>query len=104
MEKGYDSEGCEGPFYDCIAGEGPQEFEEAAVPEGREAEVEQEPNSEAEADEHINIPEEILVKLKVGQLKDELKKRAGASTGWRKTSSSKEAKGCACCKNTSTKR
>jgi hypothetical protein len=72
------------------------------VPEAREAEVEQEPNSEAEADEHINIPKEILVKLKVGQLKDELKKRAQAQAGGK--SSSKEAKGCACCKNTSTKR
>ncbi len=72
MEKGYDSEGCEGPFYDCLAEEGPQDFDEDAVPEGREAEVQQEPNSATEEDEHINIPEETLVKLKVGELKEEL--------------------------------
>ncbi len=84
MEKGYDSEGCEGPFFDCMAEEGPQEFVEDAVPEGRETEVQQEPNSETEADEHINIPEETLVKLKVSGLKEELKKRAQPHAGGKK--------------------
>jgi hypothetical protein len=76
IEKGYDSEGCEGPFFDCLANEGPQEFDEDSVPEGCEAEVQQEPNSKDKADEHINILEETLVKFKVAELKDELKKRA----------------------------
>jgi hypothetical protein len=84
MEKGYDSGGCEGPFFDCMAEEGPQEFVEDAVPEGRETEVQQEPNSETEADEHINIPEETLVKLKVCGLKEELKKRAQPHAGGKK--------------------
>jgi hypothetical protein len=61
MERGNDSEGCDFPFFDCMAKEGPQEFIEDAVPEGRKTEVQQEPNSEAKADEHINIPEETLV-------------------------------------------
>jgi hypothetical protein len=81
IEKGYDSERCEGPFFDCLANEGPQEFDKDAVPEGHEAEVPQEPNSEAEAEEHINILEETLVKLKVAELKDELKKRAQPQAG-----------------------
>jgi hypothetical protein len=81
IEKGYDSEGCEGPFFDCLADKGPQEFDKDAVPEGREAEVPQESNSEAEVDEHINILEETPMKLKVAELKDELKKRAQPQAG-----------------------
>jgi hypothetical protein len=80
MEKGYDGEGFEGPFFDAIAEEGPQDFDEDAVPEGREAEVE--PRSEAEGrDRHIDIPEAAFVKLKVGELKEELKKRAQVQSG-----------------------
>ena len=85
IEVGYDSDGQIGPFMDATAGEGPQELEEPDLPEvgenanvlgsGDTTETSERGLVPSLAGKFVDITEENLQKLKVSELRDELKKR-----------------------------
>ena len=83
FETGYDSDDALGPFMDAIEVEGEQDFEENSIPLMTELPPpplpnnnnEQEGNGDGQDGQFIPIDEDTLSKLKVGELKEELRIR-----------------------------
>ena len=85
FEDGYDSDGAAGPFFDCLEEEGDQIFDEEDLDlVDAMAAIIMEDDKEKEGDvidvveevpKHVPIAENILVKLKVAELRLELKMR-----------------------------
>jgi hypothetical protein len=93
LEKGYDSDGQIGPFFDAVIGEGPLETEEGNLPEV--GDVGDDPSGTTNendtatstndptnnAGKFVDITDEDLKKLKVTDLKAELAQRGCAQSG-----------------------
>ena len=95
FDDGYDSDGERGPWCDVIGLEGEQDYDEDEIPEIQvEGVMEEEDVNVSEAcsidtedtpplpaDDHIPIEEDAVKKMKMSELKDELKKRRQPISG-----------------------